>query len=36
MEPEKLNERRKSVGLSTMEEYIQTMNNGTFDKPKKK
>ncbi len=36
MEPEKLNERRKSVGLSSIEEYIELMNSGYFEPAKKK
>ena len=35
MEPEKLNERRKSVGLQTEEEYIKTMNTRYFGTLKK-
>lgn len=31
LEPEKLNERRKSIGLSSMEDYIKMKNTGVFD-----
>jgi hypothetical protein len=30
IDPEHLNERRKSVGLDTIEEYIKTMNTRYF------
>lgn len=36
IEPDKLNERRKSVGLSSIEEYIQMMNQHYFGTLKKK
>lgn len=35
VEPEKVNERRKSVGLGTEEDYIKTMNNRYFGTLKK-
>ncbi len=36
IEPDKLNERRKSVGLDSIESYIQTMNEHNFGSLKKK
>ena len=36
IEPEKLNERRADVGLSTIEEYIDLMNSRHFGDLKKK
>ena len=36
IEPEKLNERRKSVGLDSIESYIQTMNERNIGSLKKK
>ena len=36
IEPERLNERRKSMGLSTIEEYIETMNSNFHGILKKK
>lgn len=36
VEPEKLNDRRKSVGLGTIEEYIQTMNQRNYGSLNKK
>jgi hypothetical protein len=36
IEPEKLNERRKSVGLTSIEDYIQFMNHRHFGSLKKK
>ena len=35
VEPSKLNERRKSVGLDTIESYIETMNSRYFGTLKK-
>jgi len=35
-DPDKLNERRKSIGLSSIEEYIEMKNSGVFEKKKKK
>lgn len=36
IEPEKLNERRKQVGLGTIEDYIQLMNSRYYGDLKKK
>jgi len=36
VDPEKLNERRKSVGLPSIEDYIQTMNNHYYGDLQKK